>query len=519
MVNISAMKKYLLRSEPVFNRILAGSLIAMVAVLGMVVVVAGRAATQQLYTDPAIVSINQNTDFNVSVRINSGTDPVNAVEADLTYDSTKLQYVSVSSTGSDFPLEASTQATTGSLKLARATNPGSAPITGDGLVAIVTFHSLTGSGSSSITFAGSSAVVRSTDNTNVLIDSGSTTVNFSVPATPTPTPSATPTPTSTPAPTASPTPTPTPTPNPSGDSAHLYLSPANAPYNDNGSFSVQVREDSGAAAVNAVQANLSYPTNLLEVTSVDETGSGFGLNASTSSSNGQISIARGTTPGGPNVTGNQLIATINFKGKGTAGTASVSGAAGSAVVRASDAHDILTKTDGGSYVLSGTAPTPTPTATPTHTPTPTPVVHTPTPTPSNPTPVVITNNPTPPTVSGTVKFVAPTGSAGQDIAYQIDNTPLPGNTVDTTTLNDGEHVVTATTGVGNDKKTTKQEITVSNQTTSFQRLIAGLKTNGPVLVIGIALLAVIIGGIVLARKLIVSSSPANSAIGGHPGDY
>jgi hypothetical protein len=257
MVNISAMKKYLLRSEPVFNRILAGSLIAMVAVLGMVVVVAGRAATQQLYMDPAIVSINQNTDFNVSVRINSGTDPVNAVEADLTYDSTKLQYVSVSSTGSDFPLEASTQATTGSLKLARATNPGSAPITGDGLVAIVTFHSLTGSGSSSITFAGSSAVVRSTDNTNVLIDSGSTTVNFSVPATPTPTPSATPTPTSTPAPTASPTPTPTPTPNPSGDSAHLYLSPANAPYNDNGSFSVQVREDSGTAAVNPPTAKLA----------------------------------------------------------------------------------------------------------------------------------------------------------------------------------------------------------------------------------------------------------------------
>jgi hypothetical protein len=519
------MTEQLLKSGHVFNRLLAGGLVLMVAAMGVFVVVASRAASPQMYLNPAVISMNQGDDINVSIHINSGTDPVNAVESDLSYDSTKLQYVSTDNTGSVFPLVAATNATPGSVKIARAISPGTAPVVGDGLVAIVTFHALVGSGSSNISIASSSAVVRSTDNTNILVDSAGSTVSFGVTASPTPSPTATPSPSPSPSASASPTPSPTASPSPSpsptpsnNDSAHLYLTPATYSWADSDSYSVQVREDSGSAPVNAVQANFSYPTNLLQVTSVDDTGSGFGLNASTNATGGTISIARGTSPGSPAVTGDQLIAVINFKGTGNAGMATVAGANGSAVVRASDAADILTATDGGTYTLTSVAPsnTPTPAPTPTINPTPAPTqppAPTPTPTPEV---VTVTDSPTPPVVTGDVQFVNPNSSPDTSTSFSVDSNPVPSDTVDTTTLNDGEHVVTATTGVGDQKKTTTQEITVQNNATGWQRFVAGLKANGPTLAVAIAMIAVVIGGIVMARKLLLDSSPANRAIGGHP---
>jgi hypothetical protein len=86
-----------------------------------------------------------------------------------------------------------------------------------------------------------------------------------------------------------------------------------------------------------------------------------------------------------------------------------------------------------------TAPT-TPTTPPTSQPAPG--------TPAAPTPVVIgTSGPSAP-VSGTLVLSTPqsTNSGVTDkVAYSVDGTPIAGNTLDTTTLANGEHTITATT--------------------------------------------------------------------------
>src|SRR3990172_3001397 len=60
------------------------------------------AGTATLYLTPASQNVNQNTNFTVQIRENSTTDPVNGVQANLTYDATKLDYIATDFTGSAF---------------------------------------------------------------------------------------------------------------------------------------------------------------------------------------------------------------------------------------------------------------------------------------------------------------------------------------------------------------------------------------------------------------------------------
>jgi len=140
----------------------------MVVVLGVYVVFRVGAASQQLYLSPSSASVNIGQNITLAVRENSGTDPVNAVQANLTYNPAQLQFVAVDYTNSAFSLQASSSGGGGSVKMARATGGGEPPVTGDNLIANVTFKALVGGVTSNITFASGSAVVRSTDNTNVL---------------------------------------------------------------------------------------------------------------------------------------------------------------------------------------------------------------------------------------------------------------------------------------------------------------------------------------------------------------
>src|SRR4051812_4159260 len=87
--------------------------------------------------------------------------------------------------------------------------------------------------------------------------------------------------------------------------ATLSVVPSSMIVNNNTTFTVNVREDSGAATVNAVQANLTYPAASLELISIDTTTSAFPLEAQSTGGNGSISLARATNGGAPAVTGNQ----------------------------------------------------------------------------------------------------------------------------------------------------------------------------------------------------------------------
>lgn len=127
------------------------------------------ATNATLSLSPASKSLTQGQTYSFQIRENSGTDTVNGVQANITYDASKLQYVGMSETASAFGLVVQTNsATAGLLQLARAVNPGDPPVQGDQLVTTVKFKSKVPSGSTTLSFAAGSQVASSVDNTNIL---------------------------------------------------------------------------------------------------------------------------------------------------------------------------------------------------------------------------------------------------------------------------------------------------------------------------------------------------------------
>jgi hypothetical protein len=139
----------------------------------------------------------------------------------------------------------------------------------------------------------------------------------------------------------------------------IYLNPASQTIGPNGTITVDVRENSGATAVNAVQANFSYPTTLLTFVSIDATTSAFGTQAENTGSAGAVRIARGTTTP---VTGDQLVARVTFQAGATGGAATLAFTSGTALVNSATNQDILgslAATAGGTYTIDTNPPTTT----------------------------------------------------------------------------------------------------------------------------------------------------------------
>lgn len=149
------------------------------------------------------------------------------------------------------------------------------------------------------------------------------------------------------------------------DTATLSLSPASKSVAKGAVLSVSVRENSGAEPVNSVQANLTYPANLLDFVSISSS-SAWGIVAQNTGGGGSVQIARGANPA---VSGSQVVATVLFRAKADSGTASINFAAGSAVISANSNADVKSGESGGNYTL--TAPAPAPAAAPKDTTPPT----------------------------------------------------------------------------------------------------------------------------------------------------
>src|SRR3989344_5362988 len=101
--------------------------------------------------------------------------------------------------------------------------------------------------------------------------------------------------------------------------ANLYLSPASGSVSKGSILTVNIRENSGSEPVNSVQANLSYPANLLDFVSINSS-SAWGVVAQNSGGSGSVQIARGALPA---VSGDQLVARVRFRGKTDSGTARI----------------------------------------------------------------------------------------------------------------------------------------------------------------------------------------------------
>ncbi|HVW23596.1 MAG TPA: hypothetical protein VHB51_03915 [Candidatus Saccharimonadales bacterium] len=92
----------------------------------------------------------------VAIYMNGGGQGVNAVEADISYPASQLQYVGFSSTGTAFEIGASSGGSNGLATVDRGTTSS---VSGSGLVGTMTFKALVGSGSANIGVAGSSSLV------------------------------------------------------------------------------------------------------------------------------------------------------------------------------------------------------------------------------------------------------------------------------------------------------------------------------------------------------------------------
>jgi hypothetical protein len=482
----------LLSSSRRLSKSVLAVFMAVLVVSGGYIVARSFAATNQLYLTPSSGTVLSGNNVDVQVRVNSGTDPVNAVQANLSYDPAKLQFVSVSTTGSAFPLEAQSTGGSGSVNMARAVNGGSAPATGDQLFATVTFKALVSSTTANINIAAGSAVVRSTDNSNILVDSAGATFTLGSASTPTPTATPTPTPTPTNTPTPTPGSTPSPTPTPGAASATMSINPDTGNVTDGQNLVFDINEDSGTAPVNAVQANFDYDTTQWDFVSIGADKSAFGLQAQASGAGGHILIARGVNGGSAALTGSHNVATVTLRAKGT-GSAAVTVAAGSAVVSSDTNANILTTKTGGTYTLSGSgSPTPTPVSGGGSTPTPNP---TPAPTPA-PVPVSVTGSKTPVPVKGTITVETPALPDNGNTTVAVDGKTQDTPVIDTTQLTDGNHTVTATsTNSDGTKSSTSQKITVENksQPTSFAAVLSAAK---PALPFAAAAAALLIIGIV-----------------------
>lgn len=138
-------------------------------------------------------------------------------------------------------------------------------------------------------------------------------------------------------------------------SATLSLSPASGSVSQGSELVVTVRMNSGGEPVNGVQANLTYPANLLDFIRIGST-SAFSVVAENSGGGGSVQIGRGALPA---VSGSQSVATVRFRAKVNAGTATINFADSSQVVSGNSNQNILTGKSGGNYTLKPpAAPTP-----------------------------------------------------------------------------------------------------------------------------------------------------------------
>lgn len=136
------------------------------------------AASATISLMPSMSSATTGDTVTITVTEDSGSEPVNAVQANLNYPTATLQYVSVSNNDT-FKIDAQTSAGSGTIALARGTFT---PVTGPQPVAVLTFKVLSGSGTADLSFTSGTSVVSSTSNMNILGNMVGTSVSLNSPA-------------------------------------------------------------------------------------------------------------------------------------------------------------------------------------------------------------------------------------------------------------------------------------------------------------------------------------------------
>jgi hypothetical protein len=136
-----------------------------------------------MYVAPAAGTYEPGSTFSVAIREESGTNAVNSVQTKLGYNAAQLQFVGITE-GAAFPFATATDtATPGIVRIARGVPVGAAGVTGDQVIANVSFKVLATTGTTSLTIDnGFSLIVRSSDQTNMMTASIGSTYSIRYPA-------------------------------------------------------------------------------------------------------------------------------------------------------------------------------------------------------------------------------------------------------------------------------------------------------------------------------------------------
>lgn len=119
---------------------------------------------------------------------------------------------------------------------------------------------------------------------------------------------------------------------------NIVISPSAQTLANGGTLTFEVRENSGNVGVNAVQVNLTYPSNLLEYVGVDSSTSAFAVPVPPKTGAGTLGFAMGSyTP----LTGDRLVAKVTFRAKAT-GTGNISFSTGTSLISEANSQNILT---------------------------------------------------------------------------------------------------------------------------------------------------------------------------------
>lgn len=134
-------------------------------------------------------------------------------------------------------------------------------------------------------------------------------------------------------------------------SASFSLTPSSGSQVNGSQFTVYIKEMSNDQ-INAVQANLSYDPAVLQLVSLDTSGSSFNYPLAESGGDGSVNIARGVS-GGSILSGTQNVGALTFKVLSGTGNTTISFVSSSAIIRPSDGQNVWNgNTAGATFALS-----------------------------------------------------------------------------------------------------------------------------------------------------------------------
>lgn len=117
-----------------------------------------------IYFNPPTQGYTVGSNITIDIRENSGSTGVNAVQANFSYPSDKLTFVSADGSASGFTTEAQSVGGNGTVTLARGVIGN---LTGDQLIAKITFK-VNVAGTATLSFVNGSALISSTTNQNII---------------------------------------------------------------------------------------------------------------------------------------------------------------------------------------------------------------------------------------------------------------------------------------------------------------------------------------------------------------